>query len=128
MSPQLAADSRSFVEYIDDLIAEHKGPLRVMAETDAKLYDRARDLGRSYSLVPLHKHEIEDDSISGCMQVITKIAARLIAANAEHWSNHDASKPVALLGYLIAERNHLRALVMAQNTQSMASMFQVAAE
>lgn len=127
MSPQLATDSRSFLEYIDDMIARQPKFIRIPAEKDAHAYDRERDLGRSFTLVPLHKYQIEDDSVSGCLQVITKIAAKLIASETDHWANHDYNKPIALLGFLIAERNRLRELVTKQNAEGMARIFVEAA-
>jgi len=130
MELQIDSAPRSFIEAIDDLIARQPEWMRVEAEADARSggYIRERYLTGSSTLVPLHSHLIHDDTISGCEQVMAKIAARLIAAETPHWSNHDWDKPIALLGYLINERRRHAELVAAQNAKALANIFMEAAE
>lgn len=130
MSPYLDTHGRSFVEAIDDLIAQHPEWMRTMAEADSRCggYSRERFLSGPFALVHLPERLIHDDTISGCEQVMAHIAARLIAAHQPGWWNPDWNKPIALLGYLLNERRRHAELVAAQNARALANIFMEAAE
>lgn len=132
MSPELSADPRNLIEAIDDLIAKQRNGMGdsvfgKMIDDTAEAYERPRHLPRLISMWP---EQIDDETTSGCEQIIVRIASALMGcarlASENHWS-YDLSRHIGLLGAIIAERQHHAELVAQENAKGMAGIFKVEA-